>query len=48
MVQAMNDGPHSDGITVIADDTTTDFDGTTRSAVYFHQNVTACAAIAAG
>ena len=45
LVQAMNDGPHSDGITVIADDSTTDYDGTTRTAEYFHANVTACAAI---
>ena len=48
LVQAMNSGPHTDGITVIADDTTTDYDGTTRSAVYFNGNVTACAAISAG
>ena len=48
MVDAMRGGPHTDGITVIADDTTTDYDGTTRSAVYFHGNVTACAAISAG
>jgi len=49
MVQAMNDGPHSDGITVIADDSTTDFVGdATKAAVYFNEHVTACAALSVG
>ena len=48
MVQTMNGGPHTDGITVIADDTTTDYDGSTRDAVYFNAGVTACAALSVG
>ena len=39
-------GPqYSDGFIVIADDTTTDYDGTTRSAVYIDSNITSCGAI---
>ena len=39
-------GPqYSDGFIVIADDTTTDFDGTTRSAVYIDNDITSCGAI---
>jgi hypothetical protein len=39
-------GPqYSDGFIVIADDTTTDYDGTTRSAVYIDGNITSCGAI---
>ena len=45
LVSAMNRGPHSDGVTVIADDVTTDYDGTTRSAVYIHPDISAMAAI---
>tara|TARA_R100001082_G_scaffold101603_2_gene71233 strand:+ start:1064 stop:1426 length:363 start_codon:yes stop_codon:yes gene_type:complete len=45
IVQAMNGHPHSDGITVVADDVTTDYDGSTRSAVYLDSNITACAAL---
>ena len=45
LIALMNAGPiHSDGVKVIADDSTTDFDGTTRDAVYF-SNITACGAI---
>ena len=39
---ATNAGPHSDGVTVIADDTTTDFDGSTRLGKYIHNDITAC------
>jgi len=42
---ATNAGPHSDGVTVIADDTTTDFDGSTRLGKYIHNDITACADI---
>jgi len=47
LVALMNAGPRqSDGITVIADDTTTDFDNTTRQAVYF-SHITDCGQITA-
>tara|TARA_R110002096_G_scaffold432928_1_gene650612 strand:+ start:656 stop:1060 length:405 start_codon:yes stop_codon:yes gene_type:complete len=47
LIASMNAGPkHSDGVTVIADDTTTDFDGTTRAAKYF-SHITACETIRA-
>ena len=46
IVQAINAGPHHDGVTVIADDVTTDFDGTTRNAVYLSNDITACEDIA--
>ena len=48
IVSAMNSGPHTDGVTVIADDVTTDYDGTTRNAVYIDPNITACGAISVG
>lgn len=48
IVSAMNAGPHSDGITVIADDTTTDYDGTTRGGKYLVSDITACSAINIG
>jgi len=48
IVSAMNAGPHSDGVTVIADDVTTDYDGTLRSAKYLHNDITACSAINIG
>ena len=41
IVSAMNSGPHHDGVTVVADDTTTDYDGTTRAAVYLSADITA-------
>ena len=47
LVALMNAGPkHSDGVTVIADDSTTDYDETTRKAVYF-SHITDCGAITA-
>ena len=47
LIALMNAGPrHSDGVKVIADDSTTDFLGTTRDAVYF-SNITACGTISA-
>ena len=45
IVRAINGGPHSDGFIVVADDTTTDYDGTTRAAVYIDNDITAMAAI---
>ena len=48
IVSAMNAGPHSDGITVIADDTTTDYDDTTRAGKYLVSDITACSAINIG
>jgi hypothetical protein len=39
LVQVVNRGPHHDGVTVIADDSTTDADGTTRSPVYIHKDI---------
>ena len=48
IVAAMNAGPHSDGVTVIADDVTTDFLGTTRPATYIHPDITACSAVSFG
>ena len=42
---AANGHPHSDGVVVIADDATTDFDGTTKAAVYVHPGITTCGAI---
>ena len=35
----------SDGWIVVADDTTTDYDGSTRSAVYLHDDITSVGAI---
>ena len=45
IVRAINGGPHSDGFITVADDATTDFDGTTRAAVYIDNDITAMAAI---
>ena len=45
IVRAINGGPHSDGFIVVADDTTTDYDGTTRAAVYLDDDISAMAAI---
>ena len=40
-------GPqYSDGFIVVADDATTDFDGTTKAAIYLDTNITSCGAIA--
>ena len=45
IVRSINGGPHSDGFITVADDATTDFDGTTRAAVYIDKDITAMAAI---
>ena len=45
LVALMNAGPkHSDGVKTIADDSTTDYDDTTRAAVYF-SHITDCGTI---
>jgi len=49
LVALMNAGPkHSDGVTIIADDATTEFGGVTgaKEAIYF-SHITACGSIAA-
>ena len=45
IIRAINGGPHTNGFISVADDTTTDFDGSTRSAVYIDSDLTACGAI---
>ena len=45
IIQAINGGPHDDGWIVVADDTTTDFDASTRAAVYIHSDITSVGAI---
>ena len=37
---------YSDGVIVVADDATTDYDGTTKAAIYLDSNITSCGAIA--
>ena len=45
IVRSINGGPHSDGFITVADDATTDFDGTTRLGVYIDRDISAMAAI---
>ena len=45
IVRSINGGPHSDGFITVADDATTDFDGTTRAAIYIDNDISAMAAI---
>jgi len=45
IVRSINGGPHSDGFIVVADDTTTDYDGTTRLAVYLDKDITSMGAV---
>ena len=45
IIQAINGGPHDDGWIVVADDSTTDYDGSTRDAVYLHPDITSVGAI---
>ena len=45
IAEAANGHPHSDGVVVIADDATVDYDGTTKAAVYVHSGITSCGAI---
>lgn len=45
IAEAANGHPHSDGVVVIGDDATTDFDDTTKAAVYVHSGITSVGAI---
>ena len=45
IAEAANGHPHSDGVVVIGDDATTDFDNTTKAAVYVHPGITSVGAI---
>ena len=45
IAEAANGHPHSDGVVVIGDDATTDYDGTTKAAVYVHSGITSVGAI---
>ena len=45
IAEAANGHPHSDGVVVIGDDATTDYDGTTKAAVYLHNGITSCGAV---
>ena len=45
IVRSINGGPHTDGLVVVADDTTTDFDASTRDAVVLHPEITSMGAI---
>ena len=45
ITEAANGHPHTDGIVVIADDATTDFDGSTKAAVYVHPGIVTCGTI---
>ena len=45
IAEAANGHPHSDGVVVIADDATTDYDGSTKNAVYVHSGIVTCGAI---
>ena len=40
LVSAMNAGPHHDGVTVVADKSTTDYDDSTRSSVFLTPDIT--------
>ena len=45
IAEAVNGGVHSDGIIVVADDATTDYDGSTKSAVYLHNGIKSCGGV---
>ena len=45
IAEAANGHPHSDGVVVIGDDATTDYDGTIKAAVYVHSGITSVGAI---
>ena len=45
IAEAANGHPHSDGVVVIGDDATTDYDGTTKAAVYVHSGITSVGTI---
>ena len=43
--ESANGHPHSDGVVDIGDDATTDYDGSTKAAVYVHSGITSVGAI---
>ena len=45
IAEAANGHPHSDGVVVIGDDATTDYEGTTKAAVYVLSGITSVGAI---
>jgi len=45
IAEAANGHPHSDGVVVIGDYATTDFDGSTKAAVYVHSGIPTVGAI---
>ena len=45
ILQHVNNAPHHDGFIVVADDMTTNYAGSTVSAVYLHTDITSCGAI---
>ena len=45
IAEAANGHPHSDGVVVIYDEATTDYDGTTKAAVSVHSGITSVGAI---
>ena len=45
VAEAANGHPHSDGVVVIGVDATTDYDGSTKAAVYVHSGITSVGAI---
>ena len=45
IAEAANGHPHSDGVVVIGDDATTDYDGSIKAAVYVHSGITSVGAI---
>ena len=45
IAEAANGHPHSDGVVVVYDEATTDYDGTTKSVVSVHSGITSVGAI---
>ena len=45
IAEAANGHPHSDGVVVIGDDATTDYDGSSKAAVYVHPDITSVGSI---
>jgi len=46
IVRSINGGPHQSGFITVADDSTTDYDGTTRAAIYLDDDISSVGAIA--
>ena len=45
IVRSINGGPHQSGFITVADDSTTDYDGTTRAAIYLDDDISSVGAI---